>query len=59
MRTFLFALLLGLSATTSAAIAADPPTLKQYFDATGHPDAWQGGVRIIPIHTPAGLPRAT
>ena len=52
MRTFLFAMLLGLCSMT--AYAADPPTLHQYFDTTGHADAWQGGVRMIPIHTPAG-----
>lgn len=34
--------------------AADTPTLKQYFDRSGHADAWQGGVRMIPIHTPHG-----
>jgi proline iminopeptidase len=52
MRTFLFAMLLGLFATPAS--AADPPTLHQYFDTTGHADAWQGGVRMIPIHTPVG-----
>jgi proline iminopeptidase len=25
-----------------------------YYDTTGHSDAWQGGVRMIPITTPAG-----
>ena len=51
MRRILLALLLLLSAS---AFAADPPTLAQYHTRTGHPDAWQGGVRMIPIHTPAG-----
>ena len=52
MRRFLFALLLGLLAVPVA--AGDAPTLKQYFDTTGKPDAWQGGVRMIPIHTDFG-----
>jgi proline iminopeptidase len=25
-----------------------------YYSRTGHPDSWSGGVRMIPIHTPAG-----
>lgn len=25
-----------------------------YYSRAGHPDAWSGGVRMIPIHTPAG-----
>jgi proline iminopeptidase len=57
MRRFLFALSLGLvamSVAIPAAIAAEPPTLAQYHARTGHADAWQGGVRMIPIHTPAG-----
>ena len=38
MRRFLLALLLGLLAFPIA--AGDAPTLKQYFDTTGRPDAW-------------------
>ncbi|MFC5579217.1 proline iminopeptidase-family hydrolase [Lysobacter niabensis] len=52
MRRFLLAFLLALP--TPAAIAGDPPTLKDYFDTRGRGDAWQGGVRMIPIHTVAG-----
>ena len=37
-----------------AAAAAEPPSPAAYFDNTGRDDAWQGGVRMIPIHTPAG-----
>ena len=37
-----------------AATAAEPPSPAAYFDNTGRDDAWQGGVRMIPIHTPAG-----
>jgi proline iminopeptidase len=35
-----------------AAFAADVPA--SYFDITGKPDAWSGGVRMIPIQTPKG-----
>ena len=31
---------------------ATPPLA--YFDNAGHPDAWSGGARMIPIHTPKG-----
>ena len=56
MRRFLLALLLGLLALPAA--AADPPTLKQYFDNTGRDDVLAGGVRMIPITTPKGdVPR--
>ena len=37
-----------------AAAAAEPPSPAAYFDNAGRDDAWQGGVRMIPIHTPAG-----
>jgi len=53
MPRFRFALLLSLL-FASPAFAADQPTLAQYHDRSGHADAWQGGVRMIPIHTPAG-----
>jgi proline iminopeptidase len=59
MRRLLAACVL-LAATSFAAIAvaAEPqqatPTLQQYHARTGHADAWQGGVRMIPIHTPHG-----
>ena len=46
--------LLFLALLSSFAFAADPPTLQQYHSRTGHEDAWQGGVRMIPIHTPVG-----
>ena len=51
MRLLTFVLLAMLSA---AAFAADPPTLKSYHDSSGQADAWSGGVRMIPIHTPQG-----
>ena len=51
MRFLIAAFLALLSLVASA---ADPPTLAQYHDRTGHADAWQGGVRLIPIKTPAG-----
>ena len=53
MRRFLFALSLGLFAMP-AAFAADLPTLAQYHAREGRADAWQGGVRMIPIKTPVG-----
>src|SRR5688572_14599343 len=53
MPRFRFALLLSLL-FASPAFAADPPTLAQYHDRIGRTDAWQGGVRMIPIHTPSG-----
>jgi len=34
--------------------AAEPAKPAAYFDNSGREDAWQGGVRMIPIHTPAG-----
>lgn len=40
--------LLPLLAPASAA----PPA--SYYDRSGHPDAWSGGARMIPIHTPSG-----
>src|SRR5690242_19422891 len=51
MRRFLIALLLFISAP---AFAGGPPTLAQYHARAGHADAWQGGVRMIPILTPSG-----
>ena len=36
------------------AFAADPPTLASYHDNTGRADAFSGGARMIPIHTPQG-----
>lgn len=38
----------------AAAGAAEPQTLASYHGNAGHADAWQGGVRMIPIHTPSG-----
>jgi len=40
----------GLKASASAAAA--PPA--SYFDNSSQVDAWSGGVRMIPIHTPKG-----
>ena len=45
----LLSCLLALSAT-----AAEPRPPAAYFDNSGRADTWQGGVRMIPIHTPAG-----
>jgi proline iminopeptidase len=42
----IFALLFAMPAA-----AAPGP---DYYSRTGHADAWSGGVRMIPIHTPAG-----
>jgi proline iminopeptidase len=47
----------ALAATALAACA--PPaehrdTAAAYFDTAGHADAWAGGERMIPIHTPNG-----
>src|SRR6187200_2905246 len=49
-----FVTLLFLALLSSIAFAAEPQTLQQYHSRTGHEDAWQGGVRLIPIHTPVG-----
>ncbi len=46
--------LLSLVFAWSAADAAEPQTLKSYHAASGHEDAWSGGVRMVPIHTPHG-----
>ena len=46
--------LLFLALLSSFAFAAEPQSLQQYHSRTGHEDAWQGGVRMIPIHTPVG-----
>ncbi len=45
--------MLGLLLAGSA-MAADPPTLASYHDNTGRADAYSGGARMIPIHTPQG-----
>ncbi|RZA15638.1 MAG: alpha/beta fold hydrolase, partial [Lysobacteraceae bacterium] len=51
----IMSLLLLLSfAFIATAGAADPSTLASYHDRHGRADAWQGGVRMIPIHTPSG-----
>ena len=52
MRRLLTALLPCLLAF--AAGAAEPPAPADYFDGKGRADAWQGGVRMIPIHTASG-----
>ena len=43
---------LAVLIVTSGAATADVPS--SYFDNTGKPDAWSGGVRMIPITTPKG-----
>lgn len=52
MRRLLTALLTCVLAF--AAGAAEPPAPAVYFDNSGREDAWQGGVRMIPIRTPSG-----
>ena len=44
-------LLLSLCFCAGPALAQPAPA---YFSRAGHDDAWSGGVRMIPIHTPAG-----
>ena len=44
---------IALNACAKQAPTANSPT-PAYFDNTGHPDAWSGGARMIPIHTPKG-----
>lgn len=44
---------IALNACAKPAPSADSST-PAYFDNTGHPDAWSGGARMIPIHTPKG-----
>ena len=41
-------------AFVAVAAAAEPQTPKSYHDNSGRADAWSGGVRMIPIHTPQG-----
>lgn len=55
MKRFVASLLL-VACTSLPAFAADPvtPQARGYFDNTGRSDAWTGGARMIPIHTPAG-----
>jgi proline iminopeptidase len=52
MRHLLTAVLLGLLALPVA--ASGPAKPAPYFDNSGRADAWQGGVRMIPIHTKHG-----
>jgi proline iminopeptidase len=52
MRRLLTALL--LSTLAFAAVAGEHNRPASYFDNTGREDAWQGGVRMVPIRTPAG-----
>lgn len=51
----LLALLLA-ACTALPALASNPEraAAASYFDSTGRSDAWTGGSRMIPIHTPAG-----
>ena len=32
--------------------AEDNPVAPDYFDISGHADAWSGGAQMIPTHTP-------
>jgi len=47
-------LLAAAAFACSNPVAAGVPGSGNYFDNTGHPDAWSGGERMIPIHTPDG-----
>jgi proline iminopeptidase len=49
----------AIALATSALAACAKPAAKEastfaYFDISGHPDAWSGGARLIPIHTAKG-----
>jgi proline iminopeptidase len=48
----LLLLLFALVPMLAAASAAPPPA--NYYSRAGRADAWSGGVRMIPIHTPRG-----
>ncbi|HTG64681.1 MAG TPA: proline iminopeptidase-family hydrolase [Sphingomicrobium sp.] len=54
----LFTLLLAATATTFAQAQAGAPSASapspSYYDNSGHPDAWSGGARFVPITTPKG-----
>ncbi|MHC2991812.1 proline iminopeptidase [Pontibacter sp. HJ8] len=43
-----------LSPDESAAAGNDLPSSSEYLDSSGRVDEWSGGVRMIPITTPAG-----
>src|SRR3954466_1159332 len=47
-----FVLLTGHAMAESATSPVAPPA--PYFDTTGRDDAWDGGIRLIPIHTARG-----
>ena len=54
-----FALLGGIAMVLGSAAAARPAhraaaPANPYLDVAGLPDAWSGGVRLVPIHTPKG-----
>ena len=52
-RFFMGIIAIALNACAKPAPCADSST-PAYFDNTGHPDAWSGGARMIPIDTPKG-----
>ncbi len=52
MRRMLIALLLSVLAF--AATAQSPPPAPAWFDNAGRTDAWEGGVRMVRIHTAYG-----
>lgn len=52
MNRFGLALLLMLFCTGQAWGGNNPPA--GYFDNSGRDDAWTGGIKLIPIHTPRG-----
>lgn len=44
----------ALTICGTAGVAEQSAPQASYFDNTGRPDAWSGGARMIPIHTPKG-----
>ena len=55
MRRSMLPVLLALAGLTQVSAAPPPPAPPPaYYQRAGHPDAWSGGARMIPISTPAG-----
>jgi len=46
--------ILAVTLIIACSDAAQEPAELQYVDNSSQPDAWSGGVRMIPIHTPGG-----
>ncbi len=54
MRSLLFGVLLACGAAAASPPAPSPVATASYFDNSGRDDVLAGGVKLIPIHTPAG-----